>query len=63
MAGADGDVGSDSLDHDDLLQAVDRMEGLSANHTRAPELIPEIVGLLRPELDRDFAAAGRLFGV
>jgi hypothetical protein len=63
MASADGDVGSDSLDHDDLLQAVDRMEDLNANHTRATDAVPEIVGLLRPELDRDFAAAGRLFGV
>jgi len=56
MAGADGDVGSGSLDHDDLLQAVDRMEDLDANPTRATEAVPEIVDLVGSELDRDFAA-------
>ena len=56
MAGSDGDVGSDSLDHDGLQQAVDRLATLDANHAQATEAVPEIVDLVRPELDRDFAA-------
>lgn len=56
MADSDSDVGDTQLDHDDLRQAVDRLAELNANHTRAMQAVPEIVDLVRPELDRDFAA-------
>ena len=56
MADSDCDVDDTQLDHDDLQQTVDRLAVLKANHTRATEAVPEIIGLVRPELDRDFAA-------
>lgn len=56
MEGSDGDVAGGSLDHDELQRAVSRLETLDSNYTRATEAVTEIVDLVRPELDRDFAA-------
>ena len=56
MAEPSGDANRDSLDHHELRQAVERLDELNTNHSRATESVPEIIATVRPELERDFAA-------
>jgi hypothetical protein len=56
MAEPGGDANRDSLNHHKLRQAVERLDELNTNHSRAAESVPEIIATVRPELERDFAA-------